>query len=222
MVNSPGSSSLPSPPVPASSGLVLHFHTTFRKPILFHFSRQWWLTQQSLKRQKMSQLLLHPCNLLSTHPGSFMQGMNTQVRPPPSSVAVPREVASDANFSYNGNHQLPQKDQSHAYSPLGATSSNPNTASPPFRMPPGPPFQPPPGAPRTPVTPQQPFYGSYASNSPMARSLHQSETCLDRNFYHIHLRFLCQLNARHCRWSNHPMLSLLVHQLEFRAAWLKQ
>ncbi|KAJ0860648.1 putative WW domain-containing protein [Helianthus annuus] len=106
---------------------------------------------------------------------------------------------------------------------ISATSSNPNTASPPpFRMPPGPPFQPPPGAPRTPVTPQQPFYGSYASNSPMARSLHQSETCLDRNFYHIHLRFLCQLNARHCRWSNHPMLSLLVHQLEFRAAWLKE
>ncbi|KAJ0478891.1 putative WW domain-containing protein [Helianthus annuus] len=66
---------------------------------------------------------------------------------------------------------VPHPVSQHAYSPLGATSSNPNTASPPFRMPPGPPFQPPPGAPRTPVTPQQPFYGSYASNSPMARSL---------------------------------------------------
>ncbi|XP_076890524.1 uncharacterized protein LOC143541637 [Bidens hawaiensis] len=118
--------------------------------------------------------------------------------------AVPREVSSNAaNFSYNGNHQLPQKDQSsitgpsvssassaphsvsqHAYSTLGVTSSNPNFASPSFRMPSGPPFQPPLGAPRTPVTPgppgrppatpvqpspspQQPFYATYGSNPPM-------------------------------------------------------
>lgn len=72
----------------------------------------------------------------------------------------------------------------HAYSTLGVTSSNPNFASPSFRMPSGPPFQPPLGAPRTPVTPgppgrppatpvqpssspQQPFYATYGSNPPM-------------------------------------------------------
>ncbi|KAF5754224.1 putative WW domain, FF domain, WW domain superfamily, FF domain superfamily protein [Helianthus annuus] len=189
MVNSPGSSSLPRPPVPASSGPSFSYNIPQADIVSFQST----MVADSAKSEAPKNVstsatsLQPPVSGHPTHPGSFMQGMNTQVRPPPSSVAVPREVASDAaNFSYNGNHQLLQKDQSnvtgptvspatsvphpvsqHAYSPLGAASSNPNTASPPFRMPPGPPFQPPPGVPRTPVTPQQPFYGTYASNPPM-------------------------------------------------------
>ncbi|XP_076956842.1 pre-mRNA-processing protein 40C-like [Bidens hawaiensis] len=210
MINSPGSSSLPRPPppAPASSGPSFSYNVPHAAIVSFHLKTVADSANSEVpKNVSVSATSLQPPVPVPgqpTHPSSFLQGMTTQVRPLPSSVAVPREMSSNAaNFSYNGNHQLPQMDQSsitgpsvssassaphsvsqHAYPTLGVTSSNPNFASPSFRMSSGPPFQPSPGAPRLPVTPgppgrppatpvqpssspQQPFYATYASNPPM-------------------------------------------------------
>lgn len=182
VINAPGSSSLPRPPVPggsASSGHSFSYNIpqadiAFTGGHSFH-SRTMVAPAQSEVPKNVSlsaTSLLSPVPGQLTHPSSFVRGITAQVMPPPSPVAVPREVSSNAaNFSYNGQHQLPQKDQSkamghvpqgpnvsfassvphsvshQAHSNLGANSMNSNFAPPTFWMPSASPFQAPPGAP---------------------------------------------------------------------------
>ncbi|KAL8267170.1 hypothetical protein R6Q59_004514 [Mikania micrantha] len=176
MINSPGSLSFPRSPVPDSSGPTFSYKADI---VSFHASMVGDSAESEVpKNVSISATSLQPPVPVPgqlARPNSVLQGMTTQVRPPPSPVAVPQEVSSNAaNFSYNRNYQLLQKEHSvqsnaagpnvtsassvphsvsqHAYSTLSATASNSNFASPQCRMLPGPPFQPPPGAPRNSVT----------------------------------------------------------------------
>ncbi|XP_024993540.1 pre-mRNA-processing protein 40C isoform X3 [Cynara cardunculus var. scolymus] len=190
MINSPGSSSFPKPSVPGvstSSGPSFSYNIP-QAEIAFSggqsiHSGMAVASAQSEGPKTVSPSvtsLQPPVPGQLVHPSPFLRGMTTQVMPPPSPVAVPREPSSNAaNFSYNGHHQLLQKDQSvpskaighvaqgpnassassiphsvshHAHSTLGVTSTNSNFASPTFWMPSAPPFQMPTGVPRIPVT----------------------------------------------------------------------
>lgn len=190
MINSPGSSSFPKPSVPGvstSSGPSFSYNIPQAEIALsggqsIHSGMAVASAQSEVPKNvsPSATSLQPPVPGQLVHPSPFFRGLTTQVMPPPSPVAVPRETSSNAaNFSYNGHHQLLQKDQSvpskamghvtqgpnassassiphsvshHAHSTLGATSTNPNFASPTFWMPSAPPFQMPTGAPRIPVT----------------------------------------------------------------------
>ncbi|KAI3728498.1 hypothetical protein L6452_17135 [Arctium lappa] len=190
MINSPGSSSFPKPSVPGvstSSGPSFSYNIPqaeipFSGGQSIHSGMAVASAQSEVPKNvsPSTTSLQPPVPGQLVHPSPFLRGVTTQIMPPPSHVAVPREASSNAaNFSYNGHHQLLQKDQSvpsktighiaqgpnapsassiphsvshHAHSTLGATSTNSNFSSPTFWMPSAPPFQMPTGAPRIPVT----------------------------------------------------------------------
>nr|XP_043607929.1 pre-mRNA-processing protein 40C [Erigeron canadensis] len=140
MINSPGTSSFPRPPVPgvsASSGASFSYsipqaESAFSGGLLFH-PRMMAVSPMSevAKNVSPSATSLQPSVPgQAAHPGSILRGPTAQFMPPPSPVAVPREAPSNAaSFSYNGHQHLLQKDQSAPSIPTGHGAQGPSVSS---------------------------------------------------------------------------------------------